>query len=74
MTQEVLLLLLSDNDDLRGRLEKEAAERTKETTELRDRLDKETQDLRDRLDKEVAERKVRKTTSPCDILGKCHIN
>eukprot|EP00092_Neocalanus_flemingeri_P063548 GFUD01076924.1.p1 GENE.GFUD01076924.1~~GFUD01076924.1.p1 ORF type:complete len:473 (+),score=180.94 GFUD01076924.1:88-1506(+) len=56
--QEVLLLLVSDNDDLRSRLEKEAAERTKETAELRDRLDKETQDLKDRLEKEIAERKA----------------
>jgi len=56
--QEVLLLLLSDNDDLRSRLEKEAAERARETAELRDRLDKETQDLKDRLDKEVADRKA----------------
>jgi len=56
--QEVLLLLVSDNDDLRSRLEKEAAERTKETAELRDRLDKETKDLKDRLDKEIADRKA----------------
>jgi len=56
--QEVLLLLLSDNDDLRSRLEKEAAERAKETADLRDRLDKETKDLRDRLNKEIADREA----------------
>ena len=49
---------MSDNDDLRSRLEKESAERAKETSELRDRLDKETQDLKDRLNKEIEERKV----------------
>ena len=57
-SQEVLLLLLSDNDDLRQRLDQEAAERKKETAELRDRLEKETNELKDKLDKEVAERKV----------------
>merc|ERR1711963_798782 len=39
--QEVLLLLLSDNDDLRQRLEQEASDRKKETAERqgdRDRL------------------------------------
>merc|ERR1711963_452462 len=36
--QEVLLLLLSDNDDLRQRLEQEASDRKKETAELRERL------------------------------------
>ena len=56
--QEVLLLLLSDNDDLRQRLDQEAAERKKETADLRERLDKETADLKDKLDREVAERKV----------------
>ena len=50
--------MLSDNDDLRDRLEKEAATRAKETSDLRDRLDRETQDLKDKLDKEIAERKV----------------
>ena len=53
-----MLLLLSDNDDLRSRLEKEASERAKETADLRDRLDKETQNLKDKLDKEIADRKV----------------
>jgi len=53
-----LLLLLSDNDDLRSRLEKEASERAKETADLRDRLDKETQNLKDKLDKEIADRKA----------------
>ena len=56
--QEVLLLLLSDNDDLRQRLDQETAERKKETGELRDRLEKETNELKDKLDKEIAERKV----------------
>ena len=56
--KEVLLLLLSDNDDLRQRLDQEAAERKKETADLRERLEKETADLKDKLDKEVAERKV----------------
>ena len=56
--QEVLLLLLSDNDDLRQRLDQEAAERKKETADLRERLDRETADLKDKLDREVAERKV----------------
>ena len=56
--KEVLLLLLSDNDDLRHRLDQEAAERKKETADLRERLEKETADLKDKLDKEVAERKV----------------
>lgn len=56
--QEVLLLLLSDNDDLRGRLDKESAERSRETAELRDRLDKETKDLRDRLNKEIQDREA----------------
>ena len=58
--QEVLLLLLSDNDDLRQRLEAEAAERKKETAELRERLEKETGDLKQKLDNEIAERKVRR--------------
>ena len=57
-SQEVLLLLLTDNDDLRQRLDQEAAERKKETADLRERLEKETADLKDKLDKEVAERKV----------------
>jgi len=35
--QEVLLLLLSDNDDLRGRLDKES-ERSRETAELREKI------------------------------------
>ena len=52
------MLLLSDNDDLRQRLDQEAAERKKETGELRDRLEKETNELKDKLDKEIAERKV----------------
>jgi len=56
--QEVLLLLLSDNDDLRDRLEKEAAERARETEELRARLEKETSNLRDQLNKEIEDRKV----------------
>ena len=56
--QEVLLLLLSDNDDLRQRLEAEASERKKETAELRDRLEKETGDLKEKLSNEIAERKV----------------
>ena len=56
--KEVLLLLLSDNDDLRQRLDQEAAERKKETADLRERLEKETADIKDKLDKEVAERKV----------------
>jgi len=56
--QEVLLLLLSDNDDLRSRLEKEAADRERETAELRDRLDKETKDLRDKLSQEIQDRKA----------------
>ena len=54
----MLLLLLNDNDDLRQRLEQEAAERKKETAELRDRLEKETNDLRDKLNNEIADRKV----------------
>jgi len=55
--QEVLLLLLSDNDDLRSRLDKETADRERETAELRDRLDRETKDLRDKLNQEIQERK-----------------
>ena len=55
-----MLLLLSDNDDLRQRLEAEAAERKKETAELRERLEKETGDLKEKLDNEIAERKVRR--------------
>merc|ERR1712038_528661 len=50
--QEVLLLLLGDNDDLRQRLDQEVADRKRETGELRDRLEKETGQLkadRDRL-------------------------
>ena len=39
-------------------MDQEAAERKKETADLRERLDKETADLKDKLDKEVAERKV----------------
>ena len=66
----MLLLLLSDNDDLRSRLEKEAAERTKETAELRDRLDKETKDLKDRLDKEIGERKVGHQNNVTDTVIK----
>ena len=54
-----MLLLLSDNDDLRQRLEAEAAERKKETAELRDRLEKETGDLKEKLNNEIAERQVR---------------
>ena len=54
----MLILLLNDNDDLRQRLEQEAAERKKETAELRDRLEKETNDLRDKLNNEIADRKV----------------
>ena len=50
--------MLSDNDDLRDRLEKEAATRAKETSDLRDQLDRETLDLKDKLEKEIAERKV----------------
>ena len=53
-----MLLLLSDNDDLRQRLEAEAAERKKETAELRDRLEKETGDLKEKLNNEIAERQV----------------
>jgi len=56
--QEVLLLLLSDNDDLRSRMDKESAERSRETAELRDRLDKETKDLRDRLNQEIKDRET----------------
>jgi len=56
--QEVLLLLLTDNDDLRASLNKEAAERARETADLRDRLEKECGDLRDRLAKEIQERKA----------------
>merc|ERR1712110_1353678 len=56
--EEVLLLLLSDNDDLRQRLEAEAAERKKETAELREGLEKETGDLKEKLDNEIAERKA----------------
>lgn len=56
--EEVLLLLLSDNDDLRQRLEAEAAERKKETAELRDRLEKETGDLKEKLNNEIAERQA----------------
>ena len=56
--QEVLLLLLSDNDDLRQRLDQEVADRKRETGELRDRLEKETGELKERLDTEIAERKV----------------
>ena len=48
-----MLLLLSDNDDLRQRLEAEAAERKKETAELRDRLEKETGDLKEKLNNEM---------------------
>jgi len=56
--QEVLLLLLSDNDDLRSRLDKEAADRSRETQDLRDRLDKECGALNGKLDKEIADRKA----------------
>jgi len=56
--QEVLLLLLTDNDDLRNRLDKEAAERARETAALRERLDKECGNLRDRLNKEIEDRKA----------------
>jgi len=56
--QEVLLLLLSDNDDLRQRLDQEVADRKRETGELRDRLEKETGQLKERLDTEIAERKA----------------
>ena len=35
-SQEVLLLLLSDNDDLRQRLGQEVTDRKRETRELRD--------------------------------------
>ena len=35
-SQEVLLLLLTDNDDLRQRLGQEVADRKRETRELRD--------------------------------------
>ena len=56
--QEVLLLLLMDNDNLRARLDQEARERAQETAALRERLDKECGDLRDRLAKEAEERKV----------------
>ena len=54
----MLLLLLSDNDDLRSRLDKEAADRARETQDLRDRLDKECGALKEKLDKEIADRKV----------------
>ena len=55
----MLLLLLSDNDDLRSRLDKEAADRSRETQDLRDRLDKECGALNGKLDKEIADRKVK---------------
>jgi hypothetical protein len=55
---QVLLLLLTENDSLRSRLDAEARERARETAELRDRMDKECGDLRDNLAKEVQDRKV----------------
>lgn len=56
--QEVLLLLLTENDSLRSRLDSEARERARETADLRDRMDKECGDLRDNLAKEVQDRKA----------------
>jgi len=56
--QEVLLLLLSDNQDLRDKLKAESEQRAKETAGLRDRLEQETRDLRSQLDREISERTV----------------
>ena len=44
--EEVLLLLLSENEDLRQTLAGEISDRERETKELKDQLEKETGDLR----------------------------
>jgi len=56
--QEVLLLLLTDNDDLRSRLDKECAERARETADLKERLERECGHLTDKLNMEAQERKA----------------
>ena len=48
-TEEVLLLLLTDIEDLRNRLAEEIQERATETKGLKERLETETKDLGERL-------------------------
>lgn len=51
--EEVLLLLLTDIENLREELDAERGERQKEASELRDRLEKETLALKDALNNEI---------------------
>merc|ERR1712012_951557 len=56
-TEDVLLLLLKENEDLRAGLQKEIEIREKENAEIRDIFTKECENLREKLDIEEKQRK-----------------
>ena len=56
-TEDVLLLLLKENEDLRASLQKEIEVREKENGEIRDIFTKECENLREKLEIEEKQRK-----------------
>merc|ERR1739836_298355 len=59
-TEDVLLLLLKENEDLREGLQKEIELRERENAEIRDLFTKECENLREKLDIEEKQRKNEK--------------
>ena len=57
-TEEVLILLLTDIEDLKSRLQNEIDQRDKETKELREKLNDVTSDLNGQLKAEIDARKA----------------
>ena len=65
--EDVLLLLLTDLENLQEKHDEEVALRSKETAELKAQLDKETKDLKEQLKQEIAEREKDKNNLQLQI-------